>query len=352
MRIGIPRETKSGEARVALLPRHVSQLGRDGHMVMVESGAGEGVGIGDADYAAAGATLVNASHAWGAELVVKVKEMQPYDFRHLHQGLTIFSFHHLPGAPARTRELAAREATAIAFEMVHDGGGHYPLLAPRSSIAGRLAIEEGTRLLGRRPEKVLVLGAGNAGINAARCASRQRARVMILTRSDDSRIEAREQGFSAEISTPESIERHALEADLVVGAVFVPGQPTPKLLPRTLVRRMKPGAVLIDVSIDAGGVAETSRPTTHADPTYVEEGVVHFCVANMPSVVPVEGASALATAALPYVRELANKGIARALRESDPLRGGVLLWKGRVNHESIANEAALPYVPLNDADLQ
>ena len=352
MKIGIPRESKSGEARVALLPAQVAQLVRDGHAVVVETGAGDGVAVDDAAYAAAGATIVNTAQAWGGELVVKVKEMQPQDFRSLHQGLTIFSFHHLPGAPARTRELSAREATAIAFEMVRDAEGGYPLLAPMSIIAGRLAIEEGTRLLGKRPERVLVLGAGNAGINAARCASRQRSRVMILTRSEDSRLEAREQGFSAEIATPEAIERHAIEADLVVGAVFVPGEPTPKLIPWGVVRRMKPGSVLVDISIDAGGVADTSRPTTHAEPTFVAEGVVHYCVPNMPSVVPVEGATTLAAAALPYVRELAGKGIVRAVRESEALRAGVLLWKGRVNHESIANEADLPYTPLSDQDLR
>jgi len=352
MRIGIPRETKAGEARVVLLPHHVAVLARDGHVVTVESGAGEGLGIGDDAYAAVGASLVNAAQAWSGELVVKVKEMQAQDFRHLHQGLTIFGFHHLPGEPTRTRELAAREATAIAFEMVRDTAGDFPLLAPMSVIAGRIAIEEGRRLLGANPARVLVLGAGHAGLNAARCASRLRARVMILTRSEDSRLDAREQGFSAEIATPEAIERHALEADIVVGAVFVPGQPTPKLLPRELVSRMKRGAVIVDISIDAGGVAETSRPTTHAEPAYLEEGVIHYCVPNMPAAVPAEGAAAISGAALPYVRELAAKGIAGALRENAALREGVLLWKGNVNHPGIAAEAGLPYTALSDDDLR
>jgi alanine dehydrogenase len=352
MKIGIPRETKDGESRVALLPAQVAQLTREGHAVVVENGAGSGVKVGDEAYAAAGATLVNASQAWSGELVVKVKEMQGEDFRYLYQGVTIFSFHHLPGHPARTRELAARDATAIAFEMVHDIEGYFPLLAPMSVIAGRLAIEEGTRLLGAKPGRVLVLGAGNAGLNAARCASRMRARVMILTRSEESRIEAREQGFSAEIASPESIEHYALEADVVVGAVFVPGQPTPKLLPRTLVARMKRGAVIVDVSIDGGGVAETSRPTTHADPSYTEEGVVHYCVPNMPAAIPAEGAVAIATAVLPFARELANKGIARAIGQNAMLQAGVLLWKGRVNHPGIAEEAGLPYIALTDNDLR
>lgn len=352
MRIGIPRETKGGESRVSLLPPHVATLAREGHQVLVESGAGMGVGITDDVYAASGANVVNAAHAWGGELVVKVKEMQPEDFRHLRQGVTIFGFHHLPGAPARTRELAARDATAIAFEMVHDIEGHFPLLAPMSMIAGRVAIEEGSRLLGAKPSRVLVLGAGNAGLNAARCASRMRARVTILTRTEDSRLEAREQGFSAEISSPESIEHYALEADIVVGAVFMPGQPTPKLLTRSLVSRMKRGAVIVDISIDAGGVAETSRPTTHKEPSYVEEGVIHYCVPNMPAANPAEGAAALAAAAIPFVRELAGKGIQRALRENPMLYAGVLLWKGCVNHPGIADEAGLPYSELTDDDLR
>jgi alanine dehydrogenase len=352
MRIGIPRESKDGESRVVMLPQHVAQLAREGHAVQVESGAGRGIGVGDEAYAAAGASVVNTSQAWGAELVVKVKEMQPHDFRHLHQGVTIFGFHHLPGEPARTRELAARDATAIAFEMVHDIEGSFPLLAPMSIIAGRLAIDEGIRLLGRKPARVLVLGAGNAGLNAARCASRQRARVMILTRSEDSRLAAREQGFSAEIATPESIEHYALEADLVVGAVFVPGQPTPKIMPRMLVARMKPGSVLVDISIDAGGVAETSRPTTLAEPTFVEEGVIHYCVPNMPAANPAEAAAAISMSVLPYVRELANKGIARAVRENPMLQAGVVLWRGHVNHPGIAEEAGLPYTALTDNDLR
>ncbi len=352
MKIGIPRESKDGESRVVLLPNHVGQLTREGHAVHVETGAGSGIGMGDEAYAESGASVGNASQAWGAELVVKVKEMQPHDFRHLHQGVTIFGFHHLPGEPARTRELAAREATAIAFEMVHDIEGTFPLLAPMSVIAGRLAIDEGVRLLGRKPARVLVLGAGNAGLNAARCASRQRARVMILTRSEESRLNAREQGFSAEIATPESIEHYALEADLVVGAVFVPGQSTPKLLPRMLVARMKPGTVLVDVSIDAGGVAETSRPTSHAEPTYVEEGVIHYCVPNMPAANPAEAAAAISMSVLPFVRELASKGIARALRENSMLHAGLVLWKGRVNHPGIAEDAGLPYTAVTDDDLR
>lgn len=351
MIVGVPRETKEGERRVALLPEAVAALVGDGHVVRVERGAGAGIGRDDSAYARAGATPANAAEAWSAELVVKVKELQERDFTHVPRGATVFSFHHLPGEPQRTRALAQLEATAIAFEMVRDAEGHFPLLAPMSAIAGKMAVDVGARLLGHDAKRVLILGSGHAGINAARAAARRRARVTLLTRSERSREAVREQGFEAEVATPESVARHAVEADLVVGAVFVAAQPTAKLLPRALVRRMKPGAVIVDVSIDAGGVAETSRPTTHAEPTFVEEGVIHYCVANMPAAVPAEGAAALSAAALPFLRQMARGGIARALRDNGALRAAVLLWKGRVNHADLAAEAGLPYAPLSDADL-
>lgn len=347
--VGIPRETKEGEKRVALEPAGVAQLAADGHLVRVESGAGAAIGHTDAHYRDAGATTCTAAEAWRADLVVKVKEIQPADLEWLPKGRAIFSFHHLPGEPERTRQLVEREATAIAFEMVRDANGEFPLLAPMSAIAGRMAIDVGSNLTDAH--RCLVLGAGHAGLAAARTAAARKMQVILLTRSATSRDAARSAGFEADLATPESIERHALAADLVVGAVFVPAQPTPKLLPRTLVRRMKPGAVIVDISIDAGGVAETSRATTHDDPTYVEEGVVHYCVANMPAAVPREGAQALSAAVLPFARALASKGIARAVREDRALRSGVLVWKGRVNHPGIAAEAALPYTSLSDSDL-
>lgn len=342
MKIGIPREVKQGERRVAVTPAEAAALARDGHDVLVEHGAGEAIGHADDDYRAVGALPVATGEAWCADLIVKVKEMQPGEARHAFPGQAIFGFHHLVCEPELTRELAARGVTAIAFEMVRDAAGQFPLLAPMSAIAGRMAIEAGSRQLGRAPAKVLVLGAGHAGLNAAVAAQSAGAEVVVLSRTA--------KGI-AQAASPQAIERHALDADLVVGAVFVPGAPTPKLLPRSLVARMKRGAVIVDISIDAGGVAETSRPTSHADPVYVEEGVVHYCVGNMPAADPRASAAALAAAALPFVRELAGKGIARALRENAALRAGVLLWKGRVNHRGITEEAGLPYTPLSDADL-
>lgn len=325
-----------------MTPAEAAVLARDGHEVLVERGAGEAIGHDDDDFRAAGARPVATADAWSAELIVKVKEMQPGEARHAVPGHAIFGFHHLVGEAELTRELAASGVTAIAFEMVHDADGQFPLLAPMSVIAGRMALRMGTHHLGRVPAKVLVLGAGHAGLTAAAEAKGLGSDVVVLSRTP--------RGI-AQAATPRAIERHALDADLVVGAVFIPGALTPKLLPRALVARMKRGAMIVDISIDAGGVAETSRPTTHADPVYVEEGVVHYCVGNMPAADPRAAAAALAAAALPFVRELAGKGLGRALRENAALRAGVLLWQGRVNHRGIAEEAGLPYTALSDADL-
>ena len=346
MIIGVPAETKAGEKRVALLPAVARELLAAGHVVRVQRGAGDAVGATDEDYAAAGAAIVGAFDAWEADLIVKVKEMQEADFRVAPPGRAIFAFHHLPREPQRTRALAARGDTAIAFEMIVNRAGVYPMLAPMSVMAGRMAIETAWRLLPASPERVLVLGAGHAALSAARAAARLRAKITLLTRSPESRDAALEQGFRAELARPEAIERHALEADIVVGAVFVPGAPTPKLLSRDLVRRMKQGAVLVDISIDAGGVSETSRPTSHARPTYVQDGVVHYCVPNIPAAAPEEGARALSMAAAPYVLEMANLGIEGALATNAALRAGVLLWQGQVTHAGIAAEAGLPFQPL------
>ncbi|HYC35129.1 MAG TPA: FAD-binding protein [Usitatibacter sp.] len=349
MRIGIPRETKEGERRVALLPPAVAELASAGHEVRVEAGAGAGVDCGDDAYLAAGARRADASQAWSADLVVKVKEILEKDLPHVPQWATVFSFQHLPREPARVRDLAARGITAIAFEMVRDAHGQFPLLAPMSAIAGRMAVDIGAGLLGRDPDRVLVLGAGHAGRAAAAEARRRGVGVVVLTRGERSRDAARAQGFESALASTAAIEREALAAELVVGAVFVPAQPTPKLLPRPLVRRMRRGSVIVDVSIDAGGIAETSRPTTHADPVFVEEGVVHYCVANMPAANPPEATRAISSAVLPFVRTLADHGIEGAVLASPALREAVLLWRGQVTHPGIAAEAGLPFVALHEA---
>lgn len=346
MRIGVPKETKEGERRVGLLPAHIAALCGDGHACVVEHGAGAGLGIDDTAFAAAGARLGPVAKAWDCDLVVKVKELQPADLPHVSAASAIFGFQHLVGEPALTRALAATGASAIAYELVRDREGRFPLLAPMSVIAGRMAIEAGARLLGRALRRVLILGAGNAGLEAARRALREGAEVTLLTRSPRSRDAARAllgDRIACELAEPTAIARHAVVADLVVGAVFQPGMPTPKLLPRALVARMPPGSVIVDVSIDAGGAAETSRPTTHAEPSYVEEGVVHCAIANLPAADPLAAAAALAQAALPYVRALAGRGIEAALREDPGLAAGVVVWKGHVTHPRIAKDAGLPY---------
>jgi alanine dehydrogenase len=349
VRIGIARETKEGERRVALLPAHVSVLTAGGHEVCVERGAGAGIGVPDEAYRAAGARIVSAGEAWGADLVVKVKEVQPGEVALVKAGPALFGYQHLAGEPEMTRALAARGATAIAFELVRDERGGYPLLAPMSVIAGRMAVDAAARILGRELREVLVLGAGHAGLSAARAARDRGARVTVLTRSGTSRDAARRElgpAVDCGLATADAIERNALAADLVVGAVFIPGTPTPKLLPRALVARMRRGSVIADISIDAGGVAETSRPTTHAEPTFVEEGVVHYCVPNIPAADALSSAAALADALLPFVREIAARGIEGAVGENAALRAGVVLWRGHASHRGIAQEAGLPYTPL------
>ena len=351
MRLAVVREVKPGERRVALLPAAVRELAAAGHEVLVQQDAGTGVGITDRDYERAGAAIVNAYDAWSADLVVKVKELQDVDFRIAPPGRTIFAFQHLPREPHRTRALAGRGDTAIAFESLQTHEGYFPLLAPMSAIAGRMAIDVASKLRKGTMEHVLVLGAGHAGLSAARVLSRNRIPYKLLTRSEGTRDAAREQGFMADLATPELIAELACASDVIVGAIFVPGAPTPKLLPRALVKKLTKDTVIVDISIDAGGVAETSRPTSLDKPTFVEHGVIHYCVPNMPAALPAEGSEAISVAALPWVRQLASRGVADGLRESTPLRNAVLVWKGRVVHEGIAAEAGLPYTPLSDEDL-
>jgi len=334
MIIGVPREVKEVERRVARAPEAVRTIVDEGHDVQVETRAGLTVGFDDEAYRDAGAMVVTPRDAWDAELVVKVKELQAEDFAHAQRGSAIFGFHHLVGAPGRTREIAERALSAIAFEMVRDARGRMPFMAPMSRIAGRMAPAIAQREQGRVPSRVLVLGAGECGMAAAKAAEQMGAHVTILRRAT---------------ATPEAIEREALQADLVVGAVFTPDEPTPKLLPRPLVRRMKRGAMIVDICIEEGGVAETSHPTTHEDPTYIEEGVVHYCVGNMPAVWHREASAAISEAALPYVLDLARDGVEAAVERNNDLRPAVLVWNGRVVDRAIAQEAGLPYTSLSAA---
>ena len=336
MRIGIPVEAKPGERRVALLPDDVASLAGDGHEVRVQSGAGRGIGLDDDAYRAAGATITGLEGTWESPLVVKVKELQEAEYPRLRRGQTVFGYHHLTGHPEHARHVAASGITALAWEAVRDANGSLPLLAPMSIIAGRMSIDVATRFLGHVPNRVLVLGAGFCGGAVAEAAREAGAEVHVLRRAT---------------ATPEAVERLALQSDLIVGAAFTAGERTPKLLPRSLVARMKKGSMIVDISIEEGGVAETSRRTSHDSPTYVEEGVIHYAVPNMPSAAPRDAARAISAAVIPYARTLARMGIASALREDAGLRAGLLVWKGSVTHEGIARETGLPYTSLSASDL-
>ena len=332
MMIGLPRETKPGERRVALLPEAVQAIAAEGHDVFVETRAGQSVGIADDAYREAGAEIVTRRDVWDAELMVKVKELRDEDLAAAPRGVAVFGFHHLIGAPERARRLAEAGLGAIAFELVHDRKGNLPLMTPMSRIAGRMAIDVAREHLGQAPRRVLVLGAGPAGSAAAEAARGAGAEVTVLRRNN---------------ATREAIEAAALEADLVVGAVFVADAPTPKLLTRPLVKGMRRGAMIVDISIMEGGIAETSRPTTHDDPVYEEEGVLHYCVGNMPAGRPREASAGISGAVLPYVLDMARDGIEAALRNDAGLADAVLLWEGRAIHRTIAAETGLPHTALS-----
>jgi len=362
MRVGVPREIKVHEYRVGLTPTSVREVVAHGHKVLVERGAGAGIGAGDAAYEKAGASIVQDAFA-DAELIVKVKEPQAGERKRLRAHQILFTYLHLAPDPEQARDLIASGATCIGYETVTRPGGGLPLLAPMSEVAGRMAIQVGAGCLekerggmgtllagvpGVPAAKVVILGAGVVGANAARIAVGSGARVFALDRSVDAlrRIESE---FGARVvtvySSRDAIEQHVPSADLVVGAVLVPGAAAPKLVTRELVKRMKPGAALVDVSIDQGGCFETSRPTTHADPTYVVDGVVHYCVTNMPGAVPRTSTYALNNATLPFVLALANKGWARALAEDPNFREGLNVARGKVTHRAVAQALGLDYTP-------
>jgi alanine dehydrogenase len=367
MRIGVPKEIKVHEYRVGLTPAGVRELRARGHDVRVQSGAGTGIGLSDDDYAKAGATVVpDAAPAWGADLVVKVKEPQPGEFAFLRDDLLLFTYLHLAPDPRQADALLASGCTAIAYETVTDARGGLPLLAPMSEVAGRMSIQAGAHALERErggsgvllsgvpgvaPGEVAVIGGGTVGYNAARIAAGLGARVTILDRSLP-RLAWLDDAFGGRVSTAystaDALERAVARADLVVGAVLVPGASAPKLVTRAMLRAMRPGSVLVDVAIDQGGCAETSRPTTHADPTYVEEGVVHYCVANMPGAVARTSTFALTNATLPFAIALADRGLG-ALRADPHLLAGLNVRRGRVTHEAVASALGRPCVEASEA---
>jgi len=363
MLIGVPKEIKTHEYRVGLTPGSVRELAHHGHKVVVEAGAGTGIGFDDASYEAAGAEIVASSEVVfaDAELIVKLKEPQSKEVAQLHDKQALFTYLHLAADKSLANGLIRSGTTAIAYETVTDARGGLPLLAPMSEVAGRMAVQVGAHcleteqggigvLLGGVPgvpaAKVVILGGGVSGTNAARMAMGVEAYVTVIDRSLQ-RLYELDLQFGAQLhtlfSTMENIEREVAAADLVIGAVLIPGAAAPKLVSRELVRAMKPGTVIVDISIDQGGCFETSRPTTHAAPTYIEEGVVHYCVTNMPGAVAQTSTVALNNATLPFVLAIADGGWHRALSEDTHLRNGLNICRGRVTHPAVASALDLPF---------
>ncbi|HVM78111.1 MAG TPA: alanine dehydrogenase [Stellaceae bacterium] len=369
MRIGVPKEIKTHEYRVGLVPGSARELIHKGHRVAVETGAGAGIGFPDEAYEAVGAEVVpNAAAVFGeAELVVKVKEPQPQEIALLRKDQVLFTYLHLAADKAQAEGLMRRGVTAIAYETVTDQRGGLPLLAPMSEVAGRMSIQVGAHclekeqggmgmLLGGVPgvaaAKVVILGGGVAGTNAARMAMGLEAYVTVIDKSLH-RLYELDMQFGSQLhtlfATIENIEREVLAADLVVGAVLVPGAAAPKLVTRDMVKRMKPGSVLVDISIDQGGCFETSRPTTHAQPTYVVDGVIHYCVTNMPGAVARTSTFALNNATLPFVEALAAKGWRKALSEDRNLMSGLNVHAGTITHPAVARDLGLDFMHAEQA---
>jgi len=369
MIIGVPKEIKNHEYRVGLTPTSVRECVHHGHTCIVETAAGAGIGCSDDDYRQAGAQVVgNAADVFAkAEMIVKVKEPQAVERAMLREGQVLFTYLHLAPDPEQTRDLIASGAVCIAYETVTSARGGLPLLAPMSKVAGRMAIQAGAYCLeqphgglgmllggvpGVDPAKVVVIGGGMVGTHAAHIAVGQGADTWLLDNNNDV-LERHWNQFGRSTntvySTRDALEKHVLEADLVIGGVLIPGAAAPKLVTADMVRRMKPGSVIVDVAIDQGGCCETSRPTTHAEPTYLVDDVVHYCVANMPGGVPRTSTHALNNATLPHVLMLANKGYRQALSDDPHLRNGLNVHHGAVTCVEVAEALALDYVAAETA---
>jgi alanine dehydrogenase len=369
MRIGVPKEIKNHEYRVGLVPAGVRELVASGHQVLVQTSAGAGIGVEDAAYVAAGARIVaTAKEVFdGADLVVKVKEPQLAECKMLRPGQVLFTYLHLAADAAQANALMASGATAIAYETVTAPNGSLPLLTPMSEVAGRMSVQVGAASLqkangglgvllggvpGVPPAKVVVLGGGVSGTSAAEIAVGMRADVTVVDRSLK-RLRELDALFGGRLktaaSTAEAIESLVTQADLVIGAVLVVGAAAPKLVTRDMVSKMKKGAVMVDISIDQGGCFETSRPTTHAEPTFVVDGVVHYCVTNMPGAVPRTSTFALTNATLPYVKQLADLGAEKALAADPHLAAGLNVHAGAITCEAVARDLNLAYRPYRVA---
>ena len=363
MRIGVPREIKDHEERVGLVPSSVAELVHHGHEVLVQQGAGAGAGLGDEQYVAAGARIVAAAEdVFAAEMIVKVKEPLPVERARLRRGQLLFTYLHLAPDRQQTLDLLGSGVTAIAYETVTSPSGMLPLLTPMSEIAGRLAPQVGAHWLecttggrgvllggvpGVPPAEVVVLGGGVSGTHAATIALGMGATVFVVDRSAEvlRRLAAQLPGLRTIFSTRDALGAILRRADLLIGAVLVPGAAAPKLVTREMVRTMKPGSVIVDIAIDQGGCCETSRPTSHSNPTYVEEGVIHYCVTNMPGAVARTSTFALNNATLPFALALADKGWKRAITDDPHLRNGLNVHDGKLTCRPVAEALGLPWTP-------
>ena len=369
MRIGVPKEIKVHEYRVGMTPISVREAVSRGHEVTIETGAALRQGLSDDDYIKAGASISgSAAEIFAkADMIVKVKEPQPAECRMLRAGQTLFTYLHLAPDPEQAKALMASGATAIAYETVTNARGGLPLLAPMSEVAGRMSVQAGAHCLemeqggrgmllggsaGVPPAKVVVLGGGVSGTNAARMALGLEAEVALLDINLDRLADLKQQlgaGLTTVFSTRQSVEDYVLDADLVIGAVLVPGAEAPKLITRDMVKAMKRGSVIVDISIDQGGCAETSRATTHAAPTFVVDDVVHYCVANMPGAVARTSTFALNNATLPFILALADKGPKRAMAENPHLLAGLNVHAGRITYPAVAKALGVEAVPASEA---
>ncbi|NMW22774.1 MAG: alanine dehydrogenase [Chlorobiaceae bacterium] len=361
MNIGIPLEIKSGENRVSCTPSGVRHLVAAGHRVVVEAGAGAGSGFSDDKYRRAGAIVTSsADKVWKSDLVVKVKEPLEQEFRFFREELMLFTFLHLAGVPELAAKLLSSGVTALGYETVQENG-RLPLLAPMSEIAGKMSVLMGAFYLARHhggegkliggvpgvlPGKVTILGGGSAGMHAAKVAAALGADVTVLE-IDQEKMRFLESALPSQVHTLYSTEQHIEEqletADLVIGAVLVPGAIAPKLVTRAMLRKMKQGAVIVDIAVDQGGCIESCKPTTHENPVFVEEGIVHYCVANMPAAYPQTSTEALTGVTLPYIRRIADFGLESAMVMMPALSTGLNIWNGTITHEALAKSLGKPY---------
>jgi len=368
MIVGVPKEIKTEENRVAVTPTGVAGFVARDHQVLIQTGAGAGSGLSDRAYENAGATIVDSAESiWQqADLIMKVKEPQESEFALLRPGLILFTYLHLAASKTVTLALLEKKITAIGYETIQLDDGSLPLLAPMSEIAGRLSIQVGAWCLqaenggrgillggasGVRPAKVVILGAGMSGTAACQVAAGMGAYVSILD-INPSKLRYVHDILGGHLTTLMSnranVEEEVVDADLVIGSVLIPGAQAPKLISRSLVRRMKPGAAFVDISIDQGGCAETSRPTNHRAPIYLQEEVVHYCVTNMPAIVPNTSTYALTNSTLSYGLQLANRGFPQALARNPALAKGLNTYDGKVTHEGVANAFNLPWTPVEE----